>query len=519
MDLEINAGSHGAFVAHRLLGPGITRDLSLTEPTAIPRAMSRRAREKSEGLDMVTETALEPTLVWGPTYEEMLHPSSIDPAIRSKALETLKNDPLDKINLYNISWRDARDQIRYFVLPKELTGVDANIVALYAAGFPTGSHKVGSTYSVTVEAQLAGEIRPGVHTLVFPSTGNYGIGGAWAGRRMGYDTLVVLPELMSRERFELIESYGAGYVKTPGCESSVKEIYDKCKELSREPNTVILNQFDAMANYRFHYYCTGNTVVELVEELQKRGVGKGYCSAFVSAMGSAGTIAAGDRIKQVFHGSKVVGLEPVQCPTLYSNGYGDHDIQGIGDKHVTWIHNVQNMDALMCIDDTECKLGLQLLTDSIGALFLVRELGMDDAAVRKLSTIIGISGVCNLLGAIKAAKFYKMGPDDVVVTVFTDGIDRYRSVMAQVAEQFGTLSVAKAQSYHYGIFMKAKLDYIQEGTVLNRERWLNLKYYTWVEQHGKSVEDLNAQRSQSWWRDQQDLVHEVDNRLRKARGG
>ena len=162
--MEINAGSHGAFVAHRLLGPGITRDLSLTEPTAIPRAMSRRAREKSEGLDMVTETALEPTLVWGPTYEEMLHPSSIDPAIRSKALETLKNDPLDKINLYNISWRDARDQIRYFVLPKELTGVDANIVALYAAGFPTGSHKVGSTYSVTVEARLPGDSSGSAYT-------------------------------------------------------------------------------------------------------------------------------------------------------------------------------------------------------------------------------------------------------------------------------------------------------------------------------------------------------------------
>ena len=402
---------------------------------------------------MVTETALEPTLVWGPTYEEMLHPSSIDPAIRSKALETLKNDPLDKINLYNISWRDARDQIRYFVLPKELTGVDANIVALYAAGFPTGSHKVGSTYSVTVEAQLAGEIRPGVHTLVFPSTGNYGIGGAWAGRRMGYDTLVVLPELMSRERFELIESYGAGYVKTPGCESSVKEIYDKCKELSQEPNTVILNQFDAMANYRFHYYCTGNTVVELMEELQGKGVGRGYCSAFVSSMGSAGTIGAGDRVKQVFHGSRIVGLEPIQCPTLYSNGYGDHDIQGIGDKHVTWIHNVKNMDVLMCIDDMECKLGLQLLTDPIGVDFLVGELGVEPLAARMLSEIVGISGVCNLLGAIKTAKFYGMGPDDVVVTVFTDAIDRYHSVMADLTGKFGPLTRPR-QKRHYGIFLK-----------------------------------------------------------------
>jgi cysteine synthase A len=480
--------------------------------------VSYHRQRKRRNQRMAGELVSERTLVWGPTYEEMLHPSSMDPGVRAKAQAARETDPLDKINLFNISWRDGRDHIRYFVLPKELTGVDANIVALYAADFPTRSHKVGPTYSVTMEAQLSDGIRPGVHTVVFPSTGNYGIGGAWAGRRMGYDTLVVLPELMSRERYELIESYGARYVKTPGCESSVKEIYDKCKELSREPNTVILNQFDAMANYRFHYYCTGNTVVELMEELHRTGLGRGYCSAFVSSMGSAGTIAAGDRVKQVFHDTRIVGLEPIQCPTLYSNGYGDHDIQGIGDKHVTWIHNVKNMDALMCIDDMESKLGLQLLTDPVGVDFLVGELGVDPSAARKLSEILGISGVCNILGAIKTAKFYEMGPDDIVVTVFTDAIDRYHSVMGQITEQFGRFDTAKARNRHYGIFMKAKLDYIQEGTVLNRERWLNLKYYTWVEQHGKSVEALNAQRSQSWWRDQQALVYEVDERLKKARG-
>ncbi|HHY76714.1 MAG TPA: pyridoxal-phosphate dependent enzyme [Firmicutes bacterium] len=459
----------------------------------------------------------ELALVWGPTYEEMLHPGSVDPEIRARAAEALENDPLDAINLYNISWRDRHDQIRYFVVPKELTGVDANIVALYAVDFPTGSHKVGPTYSVTMEAQLNGEIRPGVHTLVFPSTGNYGIGGAWAGRRMGYDTVVVLPELMSQERFQLVESYGARYIKTPGCESSVKEIYDKCKELSRVPNTVVLNQFEAMANYRFHYYCTGNTVVELMEELKAQGTGKGYCSAFVSAMGSAGTIAAGDRVKQVFHGTKIVGLEPIQCPTLYANGYGDHDIQGIGDKHVTWIHNVRNMDALMCIDDMECKLGLQLLTDPAGVDFLVGGLGVRPEDAQKLSGIIGISGVCNLLGAIKTAKFYDMGPDDVVVTVFTDGIDRYRSVVADLAKRFGRLDAPEARKRHYGIFVKAGLDYIQEGTALNRARWHNLKYFTWVEQHGKSVEALNAQKSPSWWEDQQALVCEIDEKLRKVR--
>lgn len=456
-------------------------------------------------------------LVWGPTYEEMLYPDRMDHKTRQRALEAKTSDPLNPVNLFNITWRKPDGEPCWVLIPKEITGVDANIVALYGKDFPTGSHKVGATYSVTMEHQLAGEIHPGHNTIVFPSTGNYGIGGAWVGGRLGYDTLVVLPELMSKERFELIARYGARYVKTPGCESSVKQIYDKCKELSAQPGVKILNQFEAMANYRFHYYCTGNTVVELMGRLKENGIGNGRCAAFVSAMGSAGTIAAGDRIKQVFPETRIIGLEPIQCPTLYSNGYGDHDIQGIGDKHVTWIHNVLNMDAIMCIDDMECKLALQLLTDAVGVEYLANEVGIGEDKAKFLSGVIGISGVCNLLGAIKTAKYYRLGPDDTVVTVFTDAIDRYHSVMAKLDEQFGRFDLMKARARFYGILQQAKTDYVQEGTMNNRDRWFNLKYYTWVEQHGKSVAELDAQRSQSWWRDQQSLIPEIDARLRKVR--
>jgi len=461
---------------------------------------------------------LSRNLVWGPTYEEMLNPEKIDSETRRKALQAKETDPLDMINLYNISWKDANGQPYYVIIPKELTGVDANIIALYSKDFPTGSHKVGATYSVTMEAQLLGEIEPGVHTIVFPSTGNYGIGGAWSGPRMGYDTLVILPELMSEERFRLIEYYGARYVKTPGCESSVREIYEKCRELKKDPKIRILNQFECMGNYRFHYYCTGNTVLEIIDRLRKKGIGNGRCAAFVSAMGSGGTIAAGDRIKQVFPDTKIVGLEPIQCPTLYANGYGDHDIQGIGDKHATWIHNVLNMDALMCIDDMECKLMLQVLTDPIGLEYLVQEVDLDEETVKKLSTVFGISGVCNLLGAIKTVKYYRFGSDDTVVTVLTDSIDRYHSVMKQLNDRFGKLNRIEARYRHHSILLGAKLDYIQEGTVLNRERWFNLKYYTWVEQQGKTIDELNAQRSQNWWREQQALIQEIDAKLHKVRG-
>jgi len=456
-------------------------------------------------------------LVLGPTFAEMLDPSLIDSAIRARALKMRTDDPLDPINLFNITWKDADNRIYHMLLPKELTGVEAPIAVLYSKDFPTGSHKVGATYSVLVDMQLSGDVEPAKHTLVWPSTGNYGIGGAWVGCRMKFDSIVILPEGMSKERFEIIRRYGARLILTPGCESNVKEIYDKCKELRRSDlNIRILNQFEVWGNYRFHYYVTGNTIVELTRELARQGIGNGRVAAFVSAMGSAGTIAAGDRLKQVWGEHKIVGLEPVQCPTLFSNGYGAHDIQGIGDKHVTWIHHVGNMDALMCIDDLECKKGLQFLTEEAGWNVMSRH-GVKAEDVRKMSEIFGISGVCNVLGAIKTAKFYGFGKDDLIVTVCTDAIDRYHSVMKKMDEQCGRMDETEAKARLDAIFHGQKLDWICEGTRDARERWHNLKYYTWVEQQGKTVEELNAQRRNEYWLEKQAHVANVDEMLLAAR--
>ncbi len=458
-----------------------------------------------------------PNYVYGPTFDEMLHPDHIPGDIRKRALKALKEAPLEPINLFNITWKDPENRVRYIVLEKALTGVEANIVVLYGKEFPTGSHKVGPTYSVAMEKQLHGEIEPGAHTLVWPSTGNYGIGGAWVGPRLGYKSVVVLPELMSQERFDRIKSYGATYIATPGCESNVKEIYDACKELAKKGEIRVLNQFEAMANYRFHHHVTGNSVVEAVEEMKARGVGNGKAAAFVSAMGSAGTIAAGDLLKRRFE-TRIVGLEPVQCPTLFMNGYGGHDIQGIGDKHVTWIHNVLNMDALMGVDDIESKKGLQLLSEPAGQEYLVNDLGVSSEQAAKLSTHFGISGVANVIGAIKTAKFYGFGPNDNVVTIATDSLDRYPSVMAEMAKTYGAITRPRAAAYVESIFHGAKLDWIQEGDKLNRQRWFNLKYFTWVEQQGKTIPELNAQRDPDWWTGHQEQVAEFDRRLRQARG-
>ncbi len=456
-------------------------------------------------------------MILGPTFEEMLHPDTIDAGTRAEAIAAMTRDPLDPINLFNITWRDAGNRIRYEVLPRQLTGVEANIAVLYGKDFPSGSHKVGAAYSVLVDLETAGEVDPSVHTLVWPSTGNYGIGGAWVGCRMGFKSIVVLPEGMSAERFERIARYGASIIKTPGSESNVKEIYDKTWELRRsDPNVRILNQFEVMGNYRFHYHVTGNTIVELASKLKAQGVGDGTIAAFCSAMGSAGTIAAGDRLKQVWPDHKIVGLEPIQCPTLYNNGYGSHDIQGIGDKHVTWIHNVMNMDAIMCLDDVECKKGLQLLTDPIGMGALEKRFGIPREKVEKMSTIFGISGVCNVLGAIKTAKHYGFGAKDTIVTICTDAIDRYYSVMADMTKQVGKMDEAEAVARAH-IFLDQKTDWINDGTPDMRRQWHHLKYYTWVEQQGKSVEELNAQLSEDWWLAGQAKVTEIDARIRQAR--
>jgi len=456
-------------------------------------------------------------MITGPTFEEMLHPSKIAPDVRARALRARRENPLDPVNLFNITWRNENDEVYHVVLPPALTGVDAPIVVIFARDFPSGSHKVGAAYSCLLEKEMFGLVDPKVHTLVWPSTGNYGIGGAWVGGRMGCKSLVVLPEDMSRERFEMIESYGASIIKTPGCESNVKEIYDETHRLALDPNTRILNQFSEMGNYRFHYHVTGNTVAELAGELAERGIGNGKVAAFVSAMGSAGTIAAGDRLKQLFPNSKTVGLEPIQCPTLYNNGYGGHDIQGIGDKHVTWIHNVFNTDAMMCIDDMECKLGLQVFAEATGRETLVKRYGLDAALVEQLGPLFGISGICNILGAIKTAKYYDLGKDEIIVTVATDSLDRYHSVMDDIAQAYGHLDEAATVGRVEGIFHGMRTDWIAEGTREARERWHNLKYYTWVEQQGKTVEELDAQRDPAWWVEHQQRVPEIDARLAALR--
>ncbi|MGA2137441.1 MAG: pyridoxal-phosphate dependent enzyme [Verrucomicrobiia bacterium] len=448
--------------------------------------------------------------VYGPTFAEMRDPSLIRYEVRKQALALKHKDPLHPLNLFNITWKLDDLKIPHVVLPRELTGLDANIVVMIARHFPTGAHKVGPAYSCLIEKQLAGELQPGRDRLVFPSTGNYGIGGAWVGPRMNYESLVVLPAEMSAERFEKIESYGARVIKTPGSESNVKEIYDKVHELKRDAKNKILNQFAEFGNYRFHFDVTGHAAQEVVN-----GIGNGKVAAFVSAMGSAGTIAAGDFLKQQFPDCRIVGLEPVQCPTLYDAGFGAHAIEGIGDKHVTWIHNVLNMDWLICIDDQQCLKGLQLLQE--GTDVLMAE-GVKADVAKAFVDNFGISSVCNIIGAIKTAKVIKAGKGQNVVTIATDGFDRYPSVMQRLNKTAGKMTHEEGRR-RLDIFRKADVkEWVQEGTAFHRTRWHNQKYYTWVEQQGKGINELRALADPEFWVKEQAKTPEMDKQIAKARG-
>lgn len=452
--------------------------------------------------------------VVGPTFEEMLNPSKIDPLIRAKAVKALKEDPLNPINLFNITWRNEQNEVNHFVVPKSLTGVDANIIVLYGKNFPSGSHKVGPTYSILAEKTVTGEVDPSRHTMVWPSTGNFGIGGAWVGRSMNYKSIVVLPELMSQERFDTIRGYGAEVIATHGCESNVKEIYDKTHELvANDPDRIrIMNQFQEFGNYRFHYKVTGGTMVDLINE---KKYGNGRIAAVVLSAGSSGALASGDRVKQAFPEAKIVALEPIQCPTIAMNGYGDHDIQGIGDKHVTWVHNTMNTDAVMLIDDVDCKKMLQVISEPEGQKFL-KEF-VDSEMVDFMGDKFGISGVCNVIGAIKTAKYYHLTADDNIFVIATDSLDRYGSVLQQMTETYGKLDRELAKTRTSRIFHHQEPSYVFEGDLQSRTRWHNLKYFTWVEQQGKTVQELNAQKTQAYWEEHQNKVTKMDELIKAYR--
>ena len=448
-----------------------------------------------------------------PTFTQMANPAAIDASVKG-ALGKVGLWDVNPLNLFRINWHNeptpsggGYGDVNYLELPKALTGVDARIVALVGKWFPTGAHKVGAAFGCLVPRLVTGQFDPSTQKAVWPSTGNYCRGGAYDSALLGCESIAILPEGMSQERFEWLAKIAGETIKTPGSESNVKEIFDKCWELRNSgQDLVIFNQFDELGNYLWHHEITGRAMAEVLE----RHVGSGATlRGLALTTGSAGTIASGDYLKKHFPECKIAASEALQCPTLLSNGYGAHRIEGIGDKHVPWVHNVRNTDLVMAIDDEATISLIRLFNEPAGRAYLVKR-GVDPALVEQLH-LLGISGVANMLSAIKLARWYELGGDDVVMTVFTDSMDLYASRLAELREERGELDESQAAGAYHRFLLGATTDHVEELTYPARKRVHNLKYFTWVEQQGKTYDEIQSQwYDPSYWSSVPARVEELD---------
>jgi cysteine synthase len=430
-----------------------------------------------------------------PTFNQMRNPETIPASIKER-LKNISGNDFDPACLFSITWKNNAneneffDKPNYIILPSELTGCDTKIVCLVGSHFPTGSHKAGSAFGCLVPKLVTGQFDITTQKAVFPSTGNYCRGGAWISKLLSVHSISILPEGMSKERFDDLNNVSDEIITTVGTESNVKEIFDKVSELKATTNDVeIFNQFSDMGNYLWHYSVTGPAIDEVFTDLLKGNSDLNFAGGCFTS-GSSGTLASGDYLKQQHPKSKLAVGEALQCPTILNNGFGSHRIEGIGDKHIPWIHNVKNTDLVIAIDDNDCMRLLRLFNEQAGKNFLINSVGLHQEQVEQLA-LMGISGIANMLCCIKFVKHYKLGANDVVATVLTDSIDMYKSRLVELQQHEGAYTDEKATADFSDCIIGQGTDNMLEMTERERLRVHNLKYYTWVEQQGKTTEQLN----------------------------
>ena len=448
-----------------------------------------------------------------PTFKQQINPQLAPNSIKAN-LKNVGLWDLNPVNLFRITWHNEPvpqgggfGAVNFMEFPQELTGVEARIVAPIGKWFPTGAHKVGAAFGCLVPRLVTGQFDPTTQKAVWPSTGNYCRGGAYDSNLLACESIAILPEGMSQERFDWLASVAGETIKTPGSESNVKEIFDKCWELRASGEDLfIFNQFEEFGNYTWHYEVTGRAMVEVLEQIM---VPNDNFRGAVYTTGSAGTIASGDYLKRLFPTSKIAASEALQCPTLLNNGFGAHRIEGIGDKHVPWIHNVKNTDMVMAIDDETPMALIRLFNEPAGKAYLVKQ-GVPESLVENLP-LLGISSVANVVSAIKMAKYYEMGPNDIVMTVSTDSMEMYQSRLAELTQERGEFTELDAAAAYHQHLLGLSTDYLQELTYVDRQRVHNLKYYTWVEQQGKTYEEIQAQwYDPDYWTSFQGHIEEMD---------
>jgi len=465
-----------------------------------------------DALERAVKRAKEKNIII-PTFKQQKDPGRIPQAIVS-GLKNIGLWDIDPLNLFRISWHNepvARGggfgDVNFIEFPKTLTGVDARIVAIVGKWFPTGAHKVGAAFGCLVPRLVTGQFDPTTQKAVWPSTGNYCRGGAYDSTLLGCESIAILPEGMSRERFEWLTSVSGEIIKTPGSESNVKEIFDKCWELRESGQSlVIFNQFDEFGNYLWHHEVTAPAILEVLERIMGP---EDKFRGFMSATGSAGTIACGDFLKKQFPLSKNVASEALQCPTLLCNGFGEHRIEGIGDKHVPWIHNIKNLDFVVAVDDETTISLMRLFNEPAGKKYLNSK-GIATALIDMLD-LLGISSIGNLVTAIKFARYYELGEHDIVMTVLTDSMEMYTSRLHELNEEYGEFTANDAAAIFGQHLQGLTIDNMEELTYYGRKRIHNLKYYTWVEQQGKTYQEIQQQwDDDQYWETIPTCVDQID---------
>ena len=462
-----------------------------------------------ETLDAAAAVARE-RAIRVPTFAQMRDPSLIPDSVMQE-LRAVGLWDVDPLNLFRINWHNEPVEsgggfggVNYLEFPPELTGIDTRIVGVVGKWFPTGAHKVGAAFGCLAPRLVTGQFNPATQKAVWPSTGNYCRGGAYDSQLLGCASIAILPEGMSRERFDWLETVAGEIIKTPGTEANVKEIFDKCWELRESgEDLMIFNQFDEFGNYLWHYAVTGPAMAEVLGE-----TGGNYRGC-VSATGSAGTIGAGDYLKQWAPTSRIAAAEALQVPTMTYNGYGDHRIEGIGDKHVPWIHNVRNTDLAVAVDDAAPMGLLRLFNEDAGKNYLERVVGVKRDLVDQLN-LLGISGIGNVMAAVKMAKYYELDGSDVVMTVLTDSMEMYGSRIEEMNEADGAYTELDAAGDYHRHVLGTNIEHVQELGYWDRKRVHNLKYFTWVEQQGKTAAELDALWAPEFWESIQSQVGPID---------
>jgi len=449
-----------------------------------------------------------------PTLKEQMFPDRVSGKVKEK-LRRISLGDVNPLNLFRIHWKNEPvayggqfGKVNYIEFPPELTGVEARILALVGKWFPTGSHKVGATFGCLVPRLVTGQFDPTCQKAVWPSTGNFCRGGAYNATLLGCESIAILPEGMSRERFEWLAKVTGEVIRTPGCESNIKEIFDKCWELRRtRDNVVIFNQFEEYGNHLWHYHVTGRAMEEVLTT-EKGETNR--LAGVVSQTGSAGALGAGDYLKERFPGCKIAASEALQCPTLLWNGYGDHRIEGIGDKHVPWIHNVRNTDLVAAVDDEACLSLFRLFNEPEGKAYLLQR-GISENFLHNLP-LLGISGVGNLLTAIKFAKYFELKRRDILITVLTDSMELYATRLEEMREARGPYTQLNAAADYHRYLMGESAAHVLELRHSDKKRLHNLKYFTWIEQQGKSLAELKAQWEDypEFWDRIHQQVEEID---------